>query len=370
MLNSKLRVGRSIASGDSGAASHRAKLTPQMLKYEEKFGIRGEIRWLPYLMYFHHPSYSSEVVNTDRLGFRISKGAGGQASAGGRVPKGPVRLLVGSSTAFGIGATKDEATIASRLWSRHATKAPWLNFAGRSHNSTQELLLFVLYRHLLPQIEEIVIFSGFNNLGLSRLPRSQQGDHGAFFNCGEYFEKMAQLRYLRHRNGSIFDRFGERRSRVTGSEDWSVPELAEQIANAAELTVRHLEAWKLLTSAAGTKLSFVLQPMATWVRERPAPQEKLLFDELDRIDAQGVWSPSGRSFQGMFGDISSMETRRRYSDALQNGCEILGVPFLDLNPVLAEAVGPDDWLFVDRIHFTDGGYDLVSGLLATHLNLT
>jgi hypothetical protein len=341
-----------------------------MLKYEEKFGVRGEIRWLPYLMYFHLPNYSSEVINTDRLGFRISKGAGGQASAGGRVPEGPVRLLVGSSTAFGIGATRDEATIASRLWSRHATKAPWLNFAGRSHNSTQELLLFLLYRHLLPQIEEVVIFSGFNNLGLSRLPRSQQGDHGAFFNCGEYFEKMAQLRYLRHRNGSIFDRFGERQSRVAGSEDSSVPELAEQIANAAELTVRHLEAWKLLTSAAGTKLSFVLQPMATWVRERPAPQEELLFDELDKIDPQGVRSPSGRNFQGMFGGISSMETRRRYSDALQNGCEILGVPFLDLNPVLAEAVGPDDWLFVDRIHFTDGGYNLVSSLLATHLNLT
>jgi len=338
--------------------SHRAELTPQMLKYAEKFDDRGEIRWLPYLMYFHPASYNSEVVNTDRLGFRISHGAGDQASAGGRLPEGPVRLLAGSSTAFGIGATKDEATIASQLWSRHAPKAPWLNFAGRSHNSTQELLLFLLHRHLLPHIEEVVILSGFNNLGLSRLPQPQQGDHGAFFNCGEYFDQMDQLR-ARHRKAPGFSRFGGHRSPAAGVEDSTVPELAEQIANAAELTIRHLEAWKLLTSAAGIRLSFVLQPLATWIRERPAPQETLLFDELDKIS----------NFQGVYGDISSMDAGQRYSDTLRNGCEKLGVPFFDLNPILAQVVGTDDWLFVDRIHFTDSGYDLVSSLLATHLNL-
>jgi hypothetical protein len=353
MSKSKLRWGQSTAHRDSPVVSYRAELTPQMLKYAEKFDDRGEIRWLPYLMYFHPASYTSEVCNTDRLGFRISKGGSDQASAAGRRPEGPVRLLAGSSTAFGIGAT-----IASRLWSQHAPKTPWLNFAGRSHNSTQELLLFLLHRHLLPQIEEIVIFSGFNNLGLSRLPQSQQRDYGAFFNCGEYFEQMDQLG-ARHRKAPGFGRSGGRGSPVTGSEDSTVPELADQIANAAELTIRHLETWKLLTSAAGIKLSFVLQPLATWIRERPATQEKLLFDELDEIS----------DFQGVYGDIASMDVGRRYSDTLRNGCENLGVSFFDLNPVLAEAAGADDWLFVDRIHFTDSGYDLVSRLLATHLNL-
>lgn len=354
----KLRVGRSTVNDGGSVGSYRAELTPQMLRYAEKFDDRGEIRWLPYLMYFHPAGYSSEVVNTDRLGFRVSHGDGGQASVGGRLPEGPVRLLAGSSTAFGIGATKDEATIASRLWSRYAPRTPWLNFAGRSHNSTQELLLFLLYRHLLSQVEEVVIFSGFNNLGLSRLPLSQQGDHGAFFNCSEYFECMDQLR-ASHRKLSDFGRFGRQRSLAVDSVDSAVPGLTEQIANAAELTIRHLESWKLLTSAAGIKLSFVLQPLATWIRERPAHQEKLLFDELDAIS----------NFQGVYGDISSIDAGRRYSDALGKGCETLGVPFYDLNSVLAETVSADEWLFVDRIHFTDHGYDLVSRLLATHLNL-
>ena len=43
----------------------------------------------------------------------------------------------------------------------------WINFGGRSFNSTQELILFTLHRHLLPPIKEIVLFSGFNDLGLA-----------------------------------------------------------------------------------------------------------------------------------------------------------------------------------------------------------
>ncbi len=47
----------------------------------------------------------------------------------------------------------------------------------------------------------------------------------------------------------------------------------------------------------------------------------------------------------------------------------MGVRYLDSNPVIADAIGKDDWLFVDRIHFTDEGHDLVAGLLARELGL-
>src|SRR4051795_7565291 len=101
--------------------SARAELTPQMRAYAEKFDDRGDIRWLPYLMYFHAANHRSDVVSTDALGFRIAHGPGGEhGSAGGQVHRGPVRLLAGSSTVFGIGATCDAATLPSRLWSKHA----------------------------------------------------------------------------------------------------------------------------------------------------------------------------------------------------------------------------------------------------------
>lgn len=341
-------------------SSHRAALTPQMFQYAEKFDDRGEIRWLPYLMYFHAPGHRSEVVNTDRLGFRLSEGQGRRASVGGQVPEGPVRLIAGSSTVFGIGASHDAHTLASRLWDRHAPALPWLNFGGRSFNSAQELLLFVLYRHLVPRVEEIVLFTGFNNLGLARLPHWMQGDSGAFFNGHEYFEQVREPRARRRRAAGLSRRSARRSSQPSPDVDQSVPDLAGQLDRAVDLTLRHLDTWKLLAQGLGARLTFVLQPLAPWVREQPAHQEQLLFQELDEI----------ADFSRAYGDICTIEAGRRYADLLGSGCQKLGVPFLDMNPVLGAAISPDDWIFVDRIHFTDHGHDIVSGLLAEQLSLS
>jgi lysophospholipase L1-like esterase len=38
----------------------------------------------------------------------------------------------------------------------------------------------------------------------------------------------------------------------------------------------------------------------------------------------------------------------------------MGVGFINISPILTESVKPDQWLFVDRIHFTDDGYDFVA----------
>ncbi|MEU5548203.1 Inducer of phenazine A [Micromonospora sp. NPDC047793] len=308
---------------------------------------------MSYVMHFHRVHYRSPVINTDRLGFRISHGADGYASAGGEPADGPIRLLAGSSMAMGIGATCDQATLASRLWTAHAPSLPWLNFAGRSHSSAQELLLFLFYRHLLPPVEEIVIVSGLNNLALARLPAAQRGDDGAFFNCGDFFGQMDKLR-SQHRTHP----FGSGTSSTGGDEP--VRPLEVRIADAAALTVRHLESWKQLAAATDTRITFVLQPLATWVRETAAPPEKCLFDELDKIS----------NFWELFGDIATRESVRRYAELLQLGCEKIDVGFLDINPLLATSVKDDSWLFVNRAHMTDHGLDLVARLLAEQLNFS
>ncbi|MFI7081092.1 Inducer of phenazine A [Micromonospora sp. NPDC049903] len=327
-------------------------MTPQMLVYDD-FDQRGQARWMSYVMHFHRVDYRSPVINTDRLGFRLSHGADDHASAGGKPADGPIRLLAGSSMAMGIGATCDQATLASRLWTTHASALPWLNFAGRSHSSAQELLLFLFYRHLLPPVEEIVIVSGLNNLALARLPAAQRGDDGAFFNCGDFFGQMDKLKsqYRTHP-------FGSGASPTGGDEP--VRPLEVRIADAAALTVRHLESWQQLAAATDTRITFVLQPLATWVRETAAPQEKRLFDELDKIS----------NFWELFGDIATRDSVRRYAELLQLGCEKIGVRFLDINPLLATSVKDDSWLFVNRAHMTDHGLDLVARLLAEQLNFS
>jgi len=339
---------------------HRDELTPQLQEYA-RFDDRGNARYLPYLMYFHQADYRSEVINTDRAGFRVSHGPdGARASVAGELPAGPVRLIAGSSTVLGIGATSDATTLASQLWTKHAPSAPWLNLGGRCYNSTQEMLLFTLYRHLLPEIDEIVIFSGLNDLTVGRLPEWQQGDHGAFWFCGEYFEKMEELRERSRKAGKTLGRRAERR-RTISTHDEVRRDIPQVIASAADLTLRHLDTWRLLAGP-DTRISYVLQPMAQWVRDIPAPQERLLFDEIDRISKLGTW-------EALYGDISTKEVARAFSEELRAGCGKRGIRYFDLNPVVADAVTEKDWIFVDRAHYTDRGYDLVAGIMADTLGL-
>lgn len=324
----------------------RSMLTPQMLAYQERFADSGDVRWLPYLMYFHPQNHRSRVVNTDEIGFRFSESRGRQCSVARSDRSQPVRLLAGSSTVFGIGASEDRWTLPSRLGEHDTRPQPWLNFGGRSFNSTQEVLLMVLYRHLLPPVEEIVIFSGFNNLGLARLPAQVRQDHGAFFSCHQFHEAMHQPRSLGIKEAAL--------KMLKGSAETLAPQqqpsLAEQIRYAADLTVRHLHIWKLLAADLGAKLTYVLQPLSGWVRPVGCSQEEALFAELDAL---------GR-FTETYGDILTPEVCMAYAQALKQGTEALGIPFINLSPVLTRALDPDQWLFVDRIHFTDEGHDFVA----------
>lgn len=328
--------------------SARARLTPQMAAYDAHFTDSGAIRWLPYVIYFQPSDYRSPVVNTDTSGFRFSAGADGRplsVAEHGEVPG--VRLLAGSSTVFGIGASSDAATLPSRMTAHDTRPEPWLNFGGRSYNSAQELVLMALHQHQLPRVEEIVLLSGFNNLGLSRMPAASRGEHGAFFNCNKYFEALAPASDPR----SLRDWM--RLRAAAAPLDDARPELGEQLDVAAGLTLRHFAAWKALADGLGARLTFVLQPLAGWVRPTGSVQEEALFAELD----------AAGSFTEVYGEILQPAVCHDYGDRLAAGADALGVGFVSLSPVMSERLAPDRWTFVDRIHFTDQGHDDVAQIL-------
>ncbi|AVO57974.1 MULTISPECIES: SGNH/GDSL hydrolase family protein [Pseudomonas] len=327
----------------------RIKLTPQMAEYEQKFTDGGEVRWLPYLMYFHPTDHSSEVVNTDASGFRYSELLGIQYSVVNSRHAKSVRVLAGSSTVFGIGASSDAWTLPSRLAENDPDSKPWINFGGRSFNSTQELTLFTLYRHLLPKVDEIVLFSGFNNLGLARQPQSSRGEHGAFFNCNQFFDAMRPETQAPKR-GMFRALLGKEQEEPTPEPP---PSMEEQIEYAADLTLRHLDTWRALAADMGAKLTFILQPLAGWVREKGCDEEEQLFAELDRAG----------SFSEVYGDILQPSVCEAYAARLREGAQKMGVRFVNITPLLSEALRPEQWLFVDRIHFTDQGNDFVSKII-------
>lgn len=326
--------------------SARSELTPQMLAYEEKFADSGQVRWLPYLVYFHPANHRSSVVNTDPAGFRYSHRGRERYSVVDHEGVDSVRLIAGSSTVFGIGASSDEWTLASRMSAHDSRAQPWLNFGGRSHNSTQELLLLTLYRHLLPRVEEIVLFSGFNNLGLARMPESQREEHGTFFMYHRFYEAF-DGGGQRPTGAGILRRRGRREAKPA---DDAVPSKAEQLRYAVDLVARHLDSWRVFAADWGARLTYVLQPLASWVRPRGTAQEEALFRELDAIG----------HFSAQYGDILGPDTCAEYAALLEQRAKAIGVNFVNMSPILSDAARDDQWLFVDRIHFTDSGHDFVA----------
>lgn len=333
-------------------ADARAALTPHMRDYDAQFSDQGAIRWMPYVMYFHPANHRSPVVNTDSLGFRFATCDGQPIAVDDCGRHAAVNVLAGSSTVFGIGASSDAATLPSRLNARREHSAPWINMGGRSHNSAQELLTHVLQRHRLPAIERIVLFSGFNDLGLARLPAALRGESGAFFLGNEFFDRLeggGRRRTGRFRRGTRTAPSGQ----ASPGSDERILDVDEQLRYAAGLVLRHLDVWRALAGDTGAELTYVLQPLAGWVRDRGTDEEEALFSHLDEL---------GR-FSDTYGDICRREVGERYAELLRAGCERMGIGFADMTPLLAAALEPADWMFVDRIHFTDFGYDLAARLL-------
>jgi len=323
-------------------------LAPQMTAYSKQFHTDGNVEWLPYVMFFHPKGYSSSVVNTDASGFRFSERGSERFSIANSSEYSSARLLAGNSVAFGIGASSDKATLPSRMMAHDPRREPWLNFGGRAFNSAQELVLITLYRHLLPKIDEIVLFSGANNLLLARLPERYIQDHGAFYNCGRFFDAFEEETSASGESWFSLSRlFGKAEQPVFPENARSVE---ERIRFAAQLTLRHLDGWKAVAKDLGAKLTFVLQPMSRWVRDRGSKEEEALFLELE----------SHPRFTTVRKDVLQDHVCESYASILEAGARSKGIPFVDINPVFRAAATEDQWLFIDHTHLTDEGYDLLA----------
>ena len=263
-----------------------------------------------------------------------------------------MNLLVGGSAALGYGATSDELSVASRLAAQDPDGTPWLNLAGHCFNSAQELLLYVMHHHRLPRVDQIVVMGGFNTLVMARLPEFIRGGFPPFYFCGEYFDKFDEIAVANGGSPSSTD------LPRWPYEATALPPIDETLTRGATETIQRLSTWVQLAGAAGARLTFLMQPLATWVRE-PNAEEAELFGELDRISQIGTW-------EGLYGDISRPEAGQSYSDRLARGSEALGVGFGNLVHDLRDRPS-DEWLFVDRAHFTDHGNDLVAAAIHSHI---
>ena len=337
------------------------RFAPQMADYE-RLGAQAD--WRPFVMFFHQPNFRSRAVNTDQYGFRLSHDPTGRAMTLGAAP-GPVSLVVGNSTAFGVGATDDGATLASQLSS--LSGRTWLNFAGRAFGCSQELLLFQFYQGYLSNIDEVVIFSGSNDLYLYFQPKQWDDAFGAFSYSDRFFQNMREdlvslspkrdfLRStIRLLTGRRVDArtvaLRDLRKLLSGGEPATksvagTEILRERMADRQKLigpVERALSFWKLLATEMGFRLRYVLQPIQPWVGHRLAPEEHALME---------YWSENGSKSVKYLDEILRSNIKDWYIGQISNICERLSIPFLDMNSSLLKD-GDGVWLFIDHLHMTN-----------------
>lgn len=323
----------------------RYSLVPQMHDYDNM-----EQLWVPYLMYFNQPKYVSSAVNTDSKGFRITYKSGYRLSDFNYLEKWPVALLAGSSVCFGVGASHDRCTIASLLSSK--TEFQWLNFSGRAFNSTQEMLLFMFYGHVISsRIKKVIILSGINNLILHYLSQFKSEEFFPIFFGRHYYESMNM-----HRKNKIA-RFLEniilfrQQPQIENNGIGNISCVTDSIK-------KDLSLWKLFSERFNFELYYVLQPCANWISRKLSEEEIKLFQELDN-HKENQWEIIKNKF--------NFELYHSFSSALKNICNSFNIAFLDTNEYLQQMNLNDKWIFVDRVHLNDQGNEILSIILAEKL---
>lgn len=337
-----------MAATDQEASA--ASLAPQLEAYQ-KLG-RG-MRWLPFLMFSQGGGVRSEVVNTDRYGFRWSTTREGGIASVETPAKGPCGLTVGGSTTFGIGASNDAGTVASALAA--ATGRTWLNLGARGHCSTQELLGFMMHADLLPPVAHVVLLSGVNDIYMQYAANRFDEQLGAFLYSDQFFHALESAR-----QGSALQRLrGLFSADREGEDSRPFDELIAQREGRRDRTLavlrRNLSHWAALAAVRSARVVFALQPTLPWMGKKPNREEQVLFSTREAQDSR---------HERLVTHTLSSENHEWFSSAVEPMCAELGVGFLDLNTALRRRVGDDEWIFVDRAHLTDRGYAACAASLA------
>lgn len=277
----------------------------------EKLGI--DLYPHPYLGFSLAPSHRSAAVNTDDEGFRLSASPLGTVDSATWVSGGGGGLVLGSSVAFGLGASSDSTTLASHL--AFLTRRRWLNLGVLAANSLQELIAAVPFLHAA---STVVIFSGLGNYLSMLRSRTPDNVFGPIFYEGT-FAKLTQV--------PLFDladlASGEARTDAETSrlprQIPPKPDLTDALARveaAARMQLRDL-AFLARTAGDRTRILFCLQPLATPRTRAILPEEQEHYDFQEPLH--------GLSYEVLENHLDL------FADRLGQGCADLGVDFLKIS---------------------------------------
>ena len=342
------------------------KYAPQMQLY-----YRNTHEWTPYLMYTNKTNLRTEVLNTDNLGLRFNspKNINGIKSIlDQKNSKETFGLIVGASTAFGLGASNDSNTVSSKL--SNDTGIKFYNLGVSAFSGFQEVILHQSLINKINSAKYIFIFSGLNDLFLINYINEFNDELGPYFYSSQFQKGMNNILLNNKRKFArfIFSKF------VDDSVDWlniSLKQIFKMIFKEKKIKknilkdkekllkdylTRNLTYWANIQKIYKTKIFYVLQPFPAWCKKELSLEEIEIFKELDETESSILKS------------INSVEELYNgYQNLIKDICNNLEINFQDSNQYFEKNIKKKEWCFIDRAHLTDTGSKHISNLFKSLL---
>lgn len=354
---------------NSNLTNPRLKYLPQMYEYDH-LGQDHEL----YSMFTQTKNFSGDYINTDNFGFRFSKFNDKYISVDTELQSNErINILIGGSTAFGVGVTHDDYTIASYLSKK--SKERWINLGLRAGNSLQENINLLKIISKYPNIGKIAVLSGINDMYMNIAYNGSNNKlNDSIFNNSKI---QNHLNTIRISNFSFKRRFASliisllinvKRSDIIhlgsisemfkyrGRTDLNINSQKTSYVDQLRMTYeRNFILYSGLQKALDkTQIYFFLQPYAGWVKKEINPKEKEIFDFLD-LESNSFYEINKKIISGYNETLLLLKEL-----SLKYGCN-----FYDMN---VEYFGDkESFIFADRIHLTDKGSKFASEIIENHL---
>jgi len=337
----------------------RYEIYPQMESYDSMPSGRA----VPYAMLAGPESFESEAINTDSYGFRLSNFKGKVISCENIAEYEKVNIIVGGSTVFGVGATSDQTTVASLL--SEQTDIPWLNFGVRGGVSFQEYIHLIMFLHKANKIENIVFFTGVNDIYINELSEKKSNYDNRFCNslelldCKKVIKAYVAAKVLRL---NIDDLVGKSIKEILafwrGKDVMIEPALSriEKTRVIRENTQRNFLLYAALKKELTTNILYILQPFSSWTEKKLTHEESHVFKYLDELQVKTKWGEQ----KSRMGQKSTYDDFVKILDGASNA---YGIEFIDSNPYFTI----NESLFVDSVHLNDQGNKLAAEIILDNL---
>ena len=305
-----------------------------------------------YKMFTNKKNFKGEHINTDYYGYRLSKYANNFISLKSEEFKASeVNIILGASTAFGVGSTKDETTIASYLHSLSGQK--WINLGVRACNSMQEIINIISVLDKV-NINQVIILSGINDIYLSlNSNETESSEDSIFYNnlFAKIFEGVEHQHIGWKRK--LYNKFMFKKNQKLIKDKKSLNQKVN-VTELIELTIkRNFLFYSLLTNK-DIKVKFFLQPFFGWIEKKNNNKENEIIKFLNKT--RSISDTLDKINMKVYNDVKSIYSK--YS-------QIYDIDFFDLNSL--NTLKGDAFLFVDRVHLSDLGYKFISDFIHKQL---